>query len=201
MLNTPKMKYSVELASDSPQAWVDTVLADFDSFLQDHADCERKASAMAMNMVARYSDRLEIIPELIETALEELEHFRDVYEIMQKRGVELPKVMEKDPYITQLMQEAKGGDANSRFLTHLLLGSVIECRGCERFRLVSEQLEDEELSRFYKILWAVEAKHGNIYVEMALNYFDKDLVYGKLDELMQKEAKIVANLPLRAALH
>ncbi len=74
-------------------------------------------------------------------------------------------------------------------LTHLLLGSVIECRGCERFRLVSEQLEDAELSRFYKILWAVEAKHGNIYVEMALNYFDKDLVYGRLDELMQKEAR------------
>jgi len=195
------MKYSIELACDSSQEWLDMVMADFDSFLQDHADCERKASAMAMSMVARYPDKPAIIPGLIETAIEELEHFRDVFAIMQVRGVQLSQAMAKDPYIQQLMPLTHGGTPESRFLSHLLLGSVVECRGCERFRMVSETLEDESLKRFYKILWASEAKHGNIYVEMALNYFDEKTVYSRLDELMEKEAEVIKGLELRAALH
>ena len=80
------MKLSLDLMSPSPSAWIDCVMNDFDSFLQDHADCERKASAMAMSFVAKYPDRTEIIPELIETGIEELEHFQQVYAIMEKRG-------------------------------------------------------------------------------------------------------------------
>ena len=195
------MKYSIDLAVPSSQEWLDTVMADFDSFLIDHADCERKASAMAMSMVARYPDKPEIIPGLIETGIEELEHFRDVFAIMQERGLNLPASMAKDPYIQELMPHTHGGTPESRFLTHLLLGSVVECRGCERFRMVSEALEDEQLKRFYKVLWASEAKHGNIYVEMALNYFDETTVYKRLDELMLIEGEIIKGLELRAALH
>ncbi len=195
------MKYSVEVLSASPQAWIDAVMNDFNSFLQDHADCERKASAMAMSLIAKYPDRDFIIPDLIDTALEELEHFQQVYEVMQSKGVPLPSKMEPDLYIHKLMEEAKGGSVDSRFLIRLLLGSVIECRGCERFKLVADNLEDPDLKRFYKELWASEAKHGNIYVKLALNYFDEDLVYSKLDELMHKEAAILANLKIRPALH
>ena len=75
------MKFSLDLACESPKEWLTAVLSDFNSFLQDHADCERKASAMALSMVAKYPDRTEIIPELIETALEEMEHFQAVYKI------------------------------------------------------------------------------------------------------------------------
>ena len=195
------MKYSVEVVSQSSQAWIDAVMADFDSFLQDHADCERKASAMAMSLIAKYPDRDFIIPDLIDTALEELEHFQQVYAIMQQRGVSLPAKMEPDLYIQQLMDFAKGGSAESRFLIRLLLGSVIECRGCERFRLVAEHVSDPALKKFYKELWASEAKHGNIYVKLALHYFDEALVYSKLDELMHKEAAILEGLKVRAALH
>ena len=99
------------------------------------------------------------------------------------------------------MNEAKGGSAESRFLIRLLLGSVIECRGCERFKLVADNVEDPDLKRFYKELWASEAKHGNIYVKLALHYFDEELVYTKLEELMQKEAKVLAGLKIRPALH
>lgn len=195
------MKYSVEVLTASPQAWIDAVLSDFPSFLQDHADCERKASAMAMSLIAKYPDREFIIPDLIDTALEELEHFQQVYEVMVRKGIQLPGKMEPDIYIHQLMEEAKGGSADSRFLIRLLLGSVIECRGCERFKLIADHVEDPELKRFYKELWASEAKHGNIYVKLALHYFDDDLVYSKLEELMEKEAKILAGLKIRSALH
>ncbi len=195
------MKYSIEVKAESSQEWIDAVMADFPSFLQDHADCERKASAMAMSLIAKYPDKEYIIPDLIETALEEMEHFRDVYKVMESQKIPLPSKMEPDLYIHQLMEEAKGGSVESRFLTRLLLGSVVECRGCERFKLVADHLEDPELKRFYKELWASEAKHGNIYVKLALNYFEEELVYKRLDELMDKEAEILNNLPIRAALH
>lgn len=195
------MKYSIELAAPSSQEWLDTVMQDFDSFLQDHADCERKASAMAMSLVVKYPDKEEIIPELLETAIEELEHFQQVFELMQSRGVSLQHSIQKDLYIQELMKIAQGGTEATRFRDRLLLASVIECRGCERFKLVSEAQEDEELKRFYKVLWASEAKHGNIFVKMALNYFPEDPVYKRLDELMQMEAAIIAKQPLRSALH
>lgn len=195
------MKYSIDLKVPSSQAWLDTVLNDFDSFLQDHADCERKASAMAMSFVARYPDRLEILPDLIDTGVEELEHFRDVYALMEKRNVPLRKQMPEDLYVKELMKLAKGGSAEGRFMTHLLLASVIECRGCERFRMVAESIQDPELARFYKLLWASEAKHGNIFVEMALKYFPEKEVYDRLEELMELEGKIIESLPLQSALH
>ncbi|MDF9801174.1 tRNA isopentenyl-2-thiomethyl-A-37 hydroxylase MiaE [Catalinimonas alkaloidigena] len=85
------MQYKIELANASSQAWLDTVMNDFNSFLQDHADCERKASAMAMSFVAKYPERHEIIPELIATGIEELEHFQQVYEFMRQKGIPLAK--------------------------------------------------------------------------------------------------------------
>lgn len=194
------MKLSIDLACDSSPEWVQTVMNDFDSFLQDHANCERKASNMALSLIAKYPDRLEIIPELIETAVEELEHFRDVYAVMQERGLPLAKELTPDVYVNQLLALLRT-NSMERFMDRLLLGSVIECRGAERFKLVWEALPDGELKKFYHRLWASEAKHGNIFVKMALNYFDETTVYKRLNELMQAEAVILQLLPLKAALH
>ncbi|MBI4660773.1 MAG: tRNA-(ms[2]io[6]A)-hydroxylase [Verrucomicrobia bacterium] len=195
------MKLSLELAASTPPGWVQAVMSDFPSFLQDHADCERKASAMAMSFVAKYPDRVEIIPELIETGIEELEHFRQVYAHMAKRGVRLAKEMTQDPYIKDLMDLCHT-DPHHRFLDRLLLASIIECRGAERFRLVWTALgDDPELKEFYHQLWASEAKHGNIFVKMALQYFPKEKVYSRLNELNAAEGKIVQCLKLRPALH
>jgi tRNA-(ms[2]io[6]A)-hydroxylase len=195
------MKLSLDLVASTNPEWVKTVMADFPSFLQDHADCERKASAMAMSFVAKYPDRIEIIPELIETGVEELEHFQQVYAQMAKRGIRLAKEMQQDPYITALIHLCHTDPIN-RFLDRLLLASIIECRGAERFRLVCDAIEnDDELKEFYHMLWASEAKHGNIFVKMALHYFPDKQVYARLDELNNAEGKIIDNLPLRAALH
>uniref|UniRef100_UPI0030EF1B6C tRNA-(ms[2]io[6]A)-hydroxylase n=1 Tax=uncultured Cyclobacterium sp. TaxID=453820 RepID=UPI0030EF1B6C len=176
------MKYAIDLKVPSSQEWLNAVMQDFDTFLQDHADCERKASAMATSLIAKYPDREKIIPEMIETAIEELEHFQEVFELMQSRGVPLNKEMKEDLYIKQLMPLTHGGTNESRFLSRLLMGSIVECRGCERFKMVSEAHEDPALKKFYKSLWTSEAKHGNIFVELALQYFDKETVYKRLHE-------------------
>ena len=195
------MKYSLELSAATRPEWVKTVLSNFPAFLRDHADCERKASAMAMSFVAKYPDRVEIIPELIETAREELGHFQQVYTHMEKRGIRLARDMKEDPYIKALLELCRTDPLN-RFLDRLLLASIIECRGAERFRIVWAALEnDAELKEFYHQLWVSEAKHGNIFVKMALNYFDEQQVYLRLTELNEAEGKIVQTLQLRAALH
>lgn len=194
------MKLNLDIRIPSPRSWLDAVLADFNSFLIDHADCERKASAMALSFVAKYPNRTEIIPELIETALEELEHFKMVYELMQQRGIQLPSGMAKDPYISELLSNTRTG-LEERFLDRLLIASVAETRGAERFRLIAEQLEDEDLKKFYKMLWTSEAKHGHIYVKMALNYFPEDTVYLWLDRWTDIESEVIRNLEIRAALH
>ena len=93
------MKFSLDLTVETQSNWIDAVMADIPSFLQDHADCERKASAMALSLVAKYPDRKEIIPELIATGIEELEHFQQVYKIMSSRGIPLASEIEQDPYI------------------------------------------------------------------------------------------------------
>lgn len=194
------MKLSIELACTSSPQWVAAVLEDFDAFLQDHANCERKASAMAMSFVAKFPDRVEIIPELIETAIEELEHFQAVYNIMESRDVQLPAQMGKDEYVQQLVERCRSG-REERFMDRLLLASIVECRGAERFKLIYENLEEASLKQFYHQLWASEAKHGNIFVKMALNYFDENIVYKRLDELNEIEAQVLQSLPLKPALH
>ncbi len=194
------MKVSADLVCASPAGWIEAVMNDFDTFLQDHADCERKASAMAMSFVAKYPDRTEIIPLLIETAIEELEHFQQVYAIMESRGIQLPRSMGQDPYIQQLLGACRSG-REDRFVDRMLMASVVECRGAERFRLVYQHLPEGELKKFYHLLWASEAKHGDIFVRMLFNYFDPDPIYQRLDELIQIEGEIINGLELRAALH
>ena len=194
------MKFRIDLTVPSRPEWVAAVMADFDAFLQDHADCERKASGMALSLVAKYPNRTEIIPELIDTSVEELEHFRDVYEIMEKRGVQLNHSIPKDVYIQQLMKICRDG-REERFMDRLLLASLVETRGAERFRLVYEALEEDELKQFYHRLWASEARHGEVFVRMALNYFEEEPVYARLEEMKQLEGAILDQLEIRPALH
>ena len=194
------MKFSVDLKVKSSTSWLGEVLSDFNAFLQDHANCERKASAMAMSFVAKFPDRVEIIPDLLDTAIEELEHFKAVYKIMEQRHVLLPSEIGQDNYVKHLVDQCRSGKVD-RFMDRLLLASIIECRGAERFKLISEALEDTALKEFYKKLWISEAKHGNIFVKMTLNYFDYSSVYKRLNELNVLEAEVLDSLPLKAALH
>ncbi len=192
-------RVSVDLRFQTDPAWAGYVLERFDAFLADHASCERKASASAMSLVARYPERTAILPMLIALAREELEHFEQVYALMEARGVSLAPEA-KDPYVNALLALCRDG-REARFLDRLLIASLIECRSAERFRLLYEALDDPALKTFYRTLWACEAKHGNVFVAMALRCVPEDTVYARLDALVDAEAEIVARLPWRAAVH
>jgi len=192
-------KKSVDLIVATDPGWVGQILDNFDAFLQDHANCERKASALALSMVVKYPDRAKIVPRLIALAREELEHFEQVYRLMRSRGLALLKDS-PDPYVNQLLQRCRHG-REDRFLDRLLISSLVECRGAERFKLIFDALEDPELKHFYRELAGSEAKHGHQFAEMALHYFDEDTVYDRLAELADAEGKIVAGLEWRPSLH
>ena len=190
---------SIDLLVATHPDWVNVVLADFDAFIQDHANCERKASALAMSLVVKHPDRARIVPTLIALAQEELEHFRQVYALMVARGLALVKDSQ-DPYVNQLVACMRHG-REPRFLDRLLISSLIECRGAERFGIIANALEDASLKAFYTSLWKAETKHGHQFVDMALKYFDADSMSHRLEELAERESEIVQALEWRASLH
>ena len=190
---------SVQLQSETSPEWIKVVLNDFDAFLVDHASCERKANALLMSMIAKYPDRTAIIPQLIELALEELEHFAEAYAFMEKRGLRLGKD-EPDPYVNQLLAQARHG-REERFIDRMLISSVIERRGSERFRIVAENVTDPELAEFYERLWKSEVKHAHVFVLMLHKEYEPAVIDSRLAELTRIEAEICAGLEMRPALH
>jgi len=189
----------MKLKIPTSPAWTEAVLRDFDSFLTDHANCERKASGSAMNMVSHYPDRKELVSTMIDLAREELQHFTDVYRHMAARGLILG-ADRKDPYIHRLSQEYRKG-SDVYFLDRLLVAGILEARGCERFGLVASALPPGPLKDFYRDIARSEARHQDLFVHLALLYFDRASVEARQEELLQAEALIVADLPPRAALH
>lgn len=188
-----------ELRYATPAAWTTTVLADFDHFLLDHAAAEKKASGMAMSMVSHYPDRARLVKAMIELAIEELAHFREVVKVMTKRGLTLAPD-NKDAYVNQLRKWMRQG-SDVYLLDRLLIGGIVEARGCERFGLIAEALPEGELKSFYALITDSEARHENLFGELALEYFPAEHVFERLDTLLNAEADICAALPLAAVLH
>jgi tRNA-(ms[2]io[6]A)-hydroxylase len=195
-----KMVFNVPDLVPSKSEWLNAVLADFNSFLKDHADCERKASGMAMSLVAKYPNREEILQDLIHTGIEELEHFRLVYKIMQQRGISLNQRMTKDLYVDSLLKHVRNGK-NEGLLDRLVIGAIVENRGFERFKLIADNVADEDLARFYHMIYTSEAKHGDMFLRLAKNYFPQEAIEKRYYELAGIEAAILNGLEIRAALH
>lgn len=182
----------------SPE-WLATVLADFDSFLRNHAACERKAGGTAMSFVAHYPDRPELVRACIALAREELEHFERVVERLAERGLTLGPDT-RDPYVGSLKREFRKG-SEEYFLDRLLVAAIVEARGCERFALVGSGLDTGPLRDFYRDLAASEARHHELFLRLARIYFTGDAVEARLAELLEREAAIMSDLPLRAAVY
>lgn len=187
------------LATPTPPAWLEVVLGDFDSFLLDHAACERKASATGMSFVVRYPDRPSLLEPMIAFAREELEHFHQVYRLIAARGLSLGPDT-KDPYVEPLMRWVRAG-RDLRLLDRLVLGGVVEARGCERFGLVAEGLPEGELKDFYRELTRSEARHVGLFHRLARELFGAAQVEARVAELLPLEAELVRKLELRPALH
>lgn len=190
---------SIDLLSATPDAWTEAALQNFDLFLADHANCERKASALAMSLVVRYPDRTEIIPQLIDLAKEELEHFQAVYQLMQQRGVALMKDM-PDHYANELLKHARHGRLE-RFIDRMLIASVIEGRSAERLGLIAEAHPEPEIREFYQQLYKSEIKHAHVFVHMLLKYVDEETVYKRLNEINALEADIAQRIEHRGTVH
>jgi len=192
-------KLTFELHCVTQPGWIQSVLADFDAFLIDHASCERKANALLMSMIVKYPDRTQMLPQLIQLAQEELEHFAETYDFMARRGLSFGKDA-PDPYVNQLLSAARHG-RDERFIDRMIIASIIEKRGAERFRIVAEHMEDSELADFYDKLWKSETKHAQVFVIMLSKEYDPAMIQARLDELLSIEARIVEQLELRPALH
>lgn len=193
------MALAVQLKPYSGEAWIQKVLQNFDHFLIDHAACERKASATGVSFVVRYPDREKIMDPMIRLAREELLHFHQVCRLLRKRSLKLLPD-EKDPYINGLLKQIRNG-RDEEFLDRLLVFGIVEARGTERFRVVAENHPDKELADFYMKLTEAEARHHELFVDLALEYFDEESVMKRLRELESLEFEVIQEIPIRAAVH
>ena len=191
--------YYGQLVVASSDAWLSAVMADFNAFLKDHAANERKASAMAMSMVTHYPDKPDILAAMIDLALEELNHFRQVVRLMQSLGVQ-PSADEKDPYVNKIRKYLRDG-SEPYFLDRLLSAAVIEARGAERFARIAEADVDPEIQVFYETLARSERNHHHLFIDLARNYFPEDEVATRLDEWLHIESEVLSGLAIRARLH
>jgi tRNA-(ms[2]io[6]A)-hydroxylase len=189
----------IALHTPSPPAWLRAVLADFDAFLLDHAAAERKASAVALSLITHYPDRRELVAAMMDLAREELEHFHQVYLRIDQRGLVLGPDG-KDPYVGAMRAAIRSG-RDDYFLDRLLVSGIVEARGCERFGLIAEATRDPAMRTFYREIAASEARHNELFIDLARTYFPASSVDTRLDSLLRTEAEIVADLEIRAALH
>lgn len=183
----------------TPDGWLEVVLGDFDSFLKDHASCEKKASGMALNVASHYPDKPELLNAMADLAVEELSHYREVIRLLSERGLS-PGADEKDLYVRGLQAHIRKG-SDLYLLDRLLVAAVVERRGHERFGLIADALPHGPLKQFYKGITLSENRHWQLFVDLAISHCEPGLVGPRLIELTAAEGKLIASVPLRAALH
>ena len=174
-------------------------MADFDAFLLDHASAEKKASGMAMSMISHYPDQPALVSAMVDLAVEEMNHYREVMRLILARKL-TPGADLKDPYIHTLNRRVRKA-AEHFLLDRLTVAAVVERRGAERFALVADALEDSTLKNFYRAIAASEKRHWQLFVNLANQHFEQALVIERFNELTAMEADIIETLPARAALH
>ena len=187
------------LLIETNPSWLQAVLRDFDSFLQDHAAAEKKASGMAISMLSHYPDRILLVTKMADLAIEELTHYREVLRWIHSRGlVTAPDT--KDLYVLGLRHVIRK-ETDTYLLDRLLTASVIEARGAERFALIADAIEMPPLKNFYQSLAKTEARHYRLFLDLAKEYFDSSVIELRWNQILNIEAKVVSELPIRAALH
>jgi tRNA-(ms[2]io[6]A)-hydroxylase len=179
--------------------WTELVVANMDEFLPDHAAAEKKAASMATTMISHYPDRERLVHAMADLAIEELSHFREVVKLIYARGLTLVNDT-KDPYVVNFRNYIRKG-RDEYLIDRLLIAGIIEARGAERFGLIGEALQEGALKRFYQAIARSEQRHETLFVDLALEYFPASIIEPRIDELLDAEAAIVADLPLRAILH
>ncbi|REG87993.1 tRNA-(ms[2]io[6]A)-hydroxylase [Winogradskyella sediminis] len=181
--------------------WVNIVEKNIEDILTDHAYCEQKAASTAISLIVGFPEYTELVQEMIELVNEEMSHFKMVHDRILENGWTLGRDR-KDEYVLALLKFfPKGGSRTTQLVHRLLYAALIEARSCERFRLLSEELEDKKLAKFYRKLMISEAGHYTMFLNFARKYGDRQEVDQKWEALLDFEADIMKNLGNKETIH
>ena len=185
----------------SDPRWVNIAEKNLEDILSDHAFCEQKAASTAISLIVSFPEYTALVQEMIALVEEEMSHFKMVHDLLLERGFTLGRDR-KDAYVSRLLQFfPKGGSRTTQLVHRLLLAALIEARSCERFRLLSEHLEDKKLAKFYKKLMISEANHYSSFLGFARQYGDRTEVDKKWNALLEFEAEIMKTLSVDKTIH
>jgi tRNA-(ms[2]io[6]A)-hydroxylase len=181
--------------------WVNIVEKNIEEILTDHAFCEQKATSTAISLIVGFPEYTDLVQAMVALVKEEISHFKMVHDIILKRGWVLGRDR-KDDYVKRLLTFfPKGGSRTTQLVHRLLYAALIEARSCERFRLLSEELTDKELSEFYRKLMVSEANHYTMFLGFARQYGERNQVDKKWQNLLDFEGKIMKNLGKQETIH
>lgn len=181
--------------------WVNIVEKNIEEILTDHAHCEQKAASTAISLIVSFPEYTELVKEMILLVKEEISHFKMVHDLILERGYSLGRDR-KDEYVVELQKFfPKGGSRTTQLVHRLLYAALIEARSCERFRLLSEELRDKQLAKFYRNLMVSEANHYTMFLGFARQYGDRKEVDIKWQDLLKYEAQIMKNLGTKETIH
>ncbi|MDN3654886.1 tRNA-(ms[2]io[6]A)-hydroxylase [Ferruginibacter paludis] len=177
--------------------WINLAEMQLEEILTDHAYCEQKAATTCITLIQRYSDKEKLVTSLSPIVTEEWGHFRLVLAELHKRKLQLGK-QRKDVYVNKLIEfQQKGGSPDDRMLDHLLTMALIEARSCERFKRLSEGLNDAYMRRFYRRFMESEAGHYTLFIELAETYCKKDKVRKRWKEWLVHEKAVMDEMEVR----
>ena len=197
METVPQQKNILGLQLPTDPRWVDLAGISLEAILTDHAWCEQKAATSCISLIQRYSRQEKLVQELSPIVTEEWGHFRLVLAELSKRGLKLGP-QRKDHYVNKLMEfEKKNANQEERFLDRLLIFALIEARSCERFKRLSEGLQDEYLRGFYRRFMESEAGHYHLFIELAETYVEHDKVRARWKEWLDYEAGVMQDMEVR----
>ena len=185
----------------SDPRWVNIAEKNIEEILSDHAFCEQKAASTAISLIVSFPEYTELVKEMIALVEEEMSHFKMVHDLILERGFTLGRDR-KDDYVSRLLQFfPKGGSRTTQLVHRLLYAALIEARSCERFRLLSEHLEDKKLAKFYRKLMISEANHYSSFLGFARQYGERKEVDTKWEALLEFEAEIMKTLSVNETIH
>lgn len=181
--------------------WVDIVEKNIEEILTDHAWCEQKAASTAISIIVRFPEFPDLVAEMTALAKEEIEHFALVTEKIAERGMTLG-FERKDPYVKDLSKHIiQGGNRTQQLVEVLLMAAMIEARSCERFRVLSEEIDDEDLRKFYRGLMASEARHYTLFLRFARKYGQGIDVEKKWKDFLEYEGELMKKYGKSETIH
>ncbi len=177
--------------------WVNLAEKSLEDILTDHAYCEQKAATSCISLIQQYPEKIEMVHALAPIVTEEWGHFRQVLRELEKRALKLGR-QRKDEYVNALLKfQKKGGSREEQLVERLLVCALIEARSCERFRLLSLHIAEDELKDFYHKFMVSEAGHYRLFIDLAKKYGDPEAVKKRWQEYLDYEKGIMEDLELR----